>query len=41
MSAIVLLVVGLAAMALGYFVYSKFIAEKIYQLDPDFKRRVR
>jgi len=24
-------------MALGYFVYSKFIAEKIYQLDPDFK----
>ncbi|MDP3536771.1 carbon starvation protein A [Halomonas sp. M1] len=37
MSAIVLLVVGLAAMALGYFVYSKFIAEKIYQLDPDFK----
>ncbi|MFC7367814.1 MULTISPECIES: carbon starvation protein A [Vreelandella] len=37
MSAIVLLVVGLGAMALGYFVYSKFIAEKIYQLDPDFK----
>ncbi|PCF97474.1 carbon starvation CstA family protein [Vreelandella nigrificans] len=37
MSAIVLLVVGLTAMALGYFVYSKFIAEKIYQLDPDFK----
>ncbi|MGO3352928.1 MAG: carbon starvation CstA family protein [Halomonas sp.] len=37
MSAIFLLVVGLGAMALGYFVYSKFIAEKIYQLDPDFK----
>ncbi|HAA45796.1 MAG: carbon starvation protein CstA [Halomonas sp. 54_146] len=37
MSAILLLVVGLGAMALGYFVYSKFIAEKIYQLDPDFK----
>ncbi|WP_434985805.1 carbon starvation CstA family protein [Vreelandella zhaodongensis] len=37
MSAIVLLVVGLGAMALGYFVYSKFIAEKIYQLDPNFK----
>jgi carbon starvation protein len=37
MSAIVLLVVGLGAMALGYFVYSKFIADKIYQLDPDFK----
>jgi len=37
MSAIFLLVVGLGAMAAGYFVYSKFIAEKIYQLDPDFK----
>ncbi|WP_416137023.1 carbon starvation protein A [Halomonas sp. HK25] len=37
MSAIVLLVLGLAAMAAGYFVYSKFIAEKIYRLDPDFK----
>ena len=37
MSAIVLLVVGLGAMAAGYFIYSKFIAEKIYQLDPDFK----
>ncbi|QEM83008.1 carbon starvation protein A [Halomonas binhaiensis] len=37
MSAIVLLVLGLAAMAAGYLVYSKFIAEKIYRLDPDFK----
>lgn len=37
MSAIVLLVIGLGAMALGYFVYSKFIAEKIFRLDPDFK----
>lgn len=37
MSAIFLLVVGLGAMALGYFIYSKFVAEKIYQLDPDFK----
>ncbi len=24
-------------MSLGYFVYSKFIAERIYQLDPDFE----
>tara|TARA_R110001599_G_scaffold71943_6_gene200194 strand:+ start:1241 stop:2881 length:1641 start_codon:yes stop_codon:yes gene_type:complete len=24
-------------MALGYFVYSKFIAEKIFKLDPDFR----
>ncbi|MBE0490300.1 MAG: carbon starvation protein A [Halomonas sp.] len=37
MSAIVVLVLGLAAMAAGYFLYSKFIAEKIYRLDPDFK----
>src|SRR5690554_46591 len=37
MSAIVILVLGLAAMAAGYFLYSKFIAEKIYRLDPDFK----
>ncbi|XUO88600.1 carbon starvation protein A [Halomonas sp. KM072] len=37
MSAIFLLVVGLGAMALGYFIYSRFIAQKIYQLDPDFK----
>lgn len=37
MSAIFLLVVGLGAMAMGYFIYSRFIAQKIYQLDPDFK----
>ncbi|MFN3581061.1 MAG: carbon starvation protein A, partial [Pseudomonas sp.] len=37
MSAVILLVVGLGMMALGYFVYSKFIAEKIFKLDPDFK----
>ncbi|PMR74863.1 carbon starvation CstA family protein [Billgrantia endophytica] len=37
MSAIVLLALGLAAMAGGYFLYSKFIAEKIYRLDPDYK----
>ncbi|MGP8288891.1 carbon starvation CstA family protein [Vreelandella zhanjiangensis] len=37
MSAVILLLVGLGAMALGYFLYSKFIAQKIYQLDPDFK----
>src|SRR5690554_6285213 len=33
MSAIFLMVFGLGAMSLGYFVYSKFIASKIYQLD--------
>lgn len=37
MSAVILLLVGLGAMALGYFLYSKFIAQKIYQLNPDFK----
>lgn len=36
MSAIILLVLGLGTMALGYFLYSRFIAEKIYQLDDSF-----
>lgn len=37
MNAIILLVVGLTIMALGYFFYSKFIAEKIYRLEADFQ----
>ena len=37
MSAILLLVLGLGGMAAGYFVYSRFIAEKIYKLDADFR----
>ncbi len=37
MSAIIPAVIGLVAMILGYRFYSKFIAEKIYQLDPNFK----
>ncbi|HSP57233.1 MAG TPA: carbon starvation protein A [Halomonas sp.] len=37
MSATILLIIGLAAMAAGYFLYGKFIAEKIYRLDPDFR----
>ncbi|WP_442489569.1 carbon starvation CstA family protein [Halomonas litopenaei] len=36
MSAVIVLVLGLAAMALGYFIYSKFIAEKILKLSRDF-----
>ncbi|QCF25788.1 carbon starvation CstA family protein [Hydrocarboniclastica marina] len=36
MSAIFVLLAGLGSMALGYFFYSRFIAEKIYRLDPDF-----
>lgn len=37
MSAIVLLVVGLLAFLTGYVVYSRYIARRIYQLDPNFK----
>ena len=37
MNAAVLAVIGLGAIAAGYLFYSKFIAEKIYQLDPNFK----
>ncbi|MFP1684477.1 carbon starvation protein A [Alloalcanivorax sp. C16-1] len=37
MSAILLLVLGLGGMAAGYFIYSRFIADKVYKLDPDFK----
>ncbi|MBR9878986.1 MAG: carbon starvation protein A [Gammaproteobacteria bacterium] len=36
MSAVIVLVLGLAAMALGYFIYSKFIAEKVLKLSRDF-----
>ena len=37
MSAIIPALIGMVAIALGYLFYSKFIAEKIYQLDPDFE----
>ncbi len=36
MSAIIVAAIGLGAFALGYIVYSRFIAAKIYRLDPDF-----
>ncbi len=36
MSAIVLLVVGLSAFLTGVLVYSRFVAGKVYKLDPDF-----
>ena len=36
MSSIVLLVVGVTAFLTGFRIYSKFIAQKIYKLDPDF-----
>jgi carbon starvation protein len=37
MSSITLLLVGLGMIAAGYVFYSKFIAERIYRLDPDFR----
>ncbi|NHA15889.1 carbon starvation protein A [Thioalkalivibrio sp. XN279] len=37
MSSIALLLVGLGMLTAGYLFYSKFIAERIYQLDPDFR----
>jgi len=36
MQSIMIVLMGLAGMTFGWFVYSKFIATKIYQLDPDF-----
>ncbi len=37
MSSIALLLVGLSAFATGYLVYSRYIAQRIYRLDPDFR----
>ena len=37
MSGIMIVLFGLAGLSFGWFVYSRFIAEKIYRLDPDFK----
>ena len=36
MQSIMIVLMGLAGMTFGWFIYSKFIATKIYQLDPDF-----
>jgi len=36
MHSVLIVVLGIAGMTFGWFVYSKFIAEKIYQLDPNF-----
>ncbi len=36
MQSVTIVFLGLAGMAFGWFVYSKFIADKIFQLDPDF-----
>jgi carbon starvation protein len=37
MSSVALMIVGLGMMGAGYLFYSRFIAEKIYRLDPDFR----
>ena len=36
MQSVMIVIFGIAGMSFGWFVYSKFIATKIYQLDPDF-----
>jgi len=36
MQSLMIVVLGIAGMIFGWFVYSKFIATRIYQLDPDF-----
>ncbi len=36
MHSVVIVLLGMAGMAFGWFVYSKFIAEKVFRLDPDF-----
>ena len=36
MSSIFLVIFGLIGFSFGWFVYSKFIAEKIYKLDPNY-----
>ncbi len=37
MSAIALLVMGASALLCGYLIYSRYIAQRIYQLDPEFR----
>lgn len=37
MNSIVLLLGGLGLMALGFFIYSKFISDKVFKLDENFK----
>ncbi|MBO1751839.1 carbon starvation protein A [Actinotalea sp. BY-33] len=37
MDALVLLVVGIVMMTLGYLLYSRFLANRIYRLDPAFR----
>ena len=36
MQAVTIVLMGIAGMAFGWFVYSRFIAAKVFRLDPDF-----
>lgn len=36
MQSVMIVLLGIAGMAFGWFVYSRFIARRIYQLDPNF-----
>lgn len=36
MDSVLIVLLGIAGMAFGWFVYSRFIARRIFQLDPDF-----
>lgn len=36
MHSVMIVTMGIAGMAFGWFIYSKFIASKIFKLDPDF-----
>lgn len=40
MNTFVLAGMGISAFSLGYFLYSRFIAGKIYALDPEFRTPV-
>lgn len=37
MNSLILAVIGIAMMAAGYFLYSKFLAKKVYKLNAEFK----
>ncbi len=37
MHSVMIVLLGIAGMVFGWFVYSRFIAEKIFQLDPNFQ----
>ena len=36
MSPVLLMAIGLAIFALGYFVYSRYLAKRVYRLNDDF-----